>query len=147
MSGLYNQNNSGGGGPGPPGASTPYNTIVRSYVPGVSLRDAVYQTGSGTVDKADATSTATMPVVGFVLIMDSPLVGQCMVQIDGDISGFSGLVAGEIYIASRGAGQILYEGAVADPNYPNVHGHVIEQVGIAMSPSTLLIDIQDQEEV
>lgn len=143
MSGISNQNNTGGG-------STPISTpnvVIRPYVAGVSVKDAVYQTLSGAVDKASAVSVATTPVLGVVVQLDTPTVGQCYVQIDGDVFGYAGLTPGNVYMLSKAPGQLLWEGDTGNPNYPTAHGNVIQAVAIAMSSSVIAVAIQDQEEL
>lgn len=142
MSGISNQNNTGGSTP----ISTP-NVVIRPYVAGVAVKDAVYQTLSGAVDKASAVSTATTPVLGVIVQLDTPTVGQCYVQIDGDVFGFAGLTPGNVYMLSKTPGQLLWEGDIGNPNYPSSHGNVIQAVAIAMSSSVIAVAIQDQEEL
>jgi|SRR5581483_2847984 len=147
MSGIFNRYG-GGGGAGPPGPAGPStDLLIRTYVPGVSVYDAVYQTGTGAVDKASAVSVATTPVLGIVVGVDTPLLGQCTVQKDGDIMGFSGLTAGNIYMLSKTPGQLIWEGDTGNPAYPTARGNVIQAVAIAMSSSTISVAIQDQEEL
>lgn len=141
MSGITRATSSGGG------STIPSGVVVRNYVPGVSVLDAVYQTNSGSVDKASATSDATMPVLGVVTILDTPATGQCYVLTDGDAMGFSGLIAGEVYMVSLQPGQLLWEGDTSNLNYPTTHGNVVQAVGIAKSSSVMLIAIQDQQEL
>lgn len=142
MSSLTGPSAGGGGGP-----SAPPNTLIREYVAGVSVLDVVYQKPDGTVDKASASSTSTVPALGIVLSMDTPVVGQCYVQYAGDIFGFSGLVTGRVYIISKDPGKLLWEGDIGNVNYPNVSGNVVQQIGVAGSANRLQIDIQDQTEI
>lgn len=142
MSGITNGTGSGGGG-----STIPEATLIRSYVPGVFVHDAVYQTIAGSVDRASAVSIATTPVLGVVTQLDVPIVGQCYVQYDGDVMGFSGLAPGEVYMLSKSPGALLREQDTGNVNYPNTTGNVVQAVGIAMSPSTMQIAIQDQEEL
>lgn len=142
MSGIQRPDSGGGGG----GSSTS-ETVTRPYTAGIAVGDAVYQKGDGSVDKSNATSTATMPVLGIVMAIDSPAPGQCMVQTSGDMFGFSGLTAGRIYLASKDPGQIIWEGDIFNPFYPlGQFGNVTQQVGIAGSSSLLSVIIHDIEE-
>lgn len=143
MSSLSGPTTGGGGG----GPTTPPNTLVRVYTAGVSVLDAVYQKPDGSVDRASAVSNTTTPVLGIVLAVDSPSPGQCYVQYAGDMFGFSGLTTGQVYILSKQAGKLLWEGDIGNPNYPNLSGNVTQQVGVAGSPNRIQIDIQDQAEI
>lgn len=145
MSGVVNKIGSGGGGGG--GSSVPPNVLIRPYTAGVSVGDAVYQTGAGFVDKASAVSTATTPVIGIVSQLDIPALNQCYVVYDGDIMGLSGLTAGEVFILSKQPGQLIWEGDTGNSNYPNTHGNVVQAVGVAMSSTVLQVAVQDQEEI
>lgn len=142
MSGIFGPGGGGGGGGLPP------NTIVRTYIPGVALLDAVYQTPvADTVDKASAVSILTTPVLGLVTAMDTPAVGQCWVQYDGDVMGMVGLTPGDVYMLSKTPGQLVLEFLTGDPGYPNAPGNVVQAVGVAVSPTVFSIAIQDQLEL
>lgn len=143
MSGIFRPTTGGGGG----GGSATSEIITRPYTAGVSVGDAVYQKGDGSVDKSNATSSATMPVIGIIQALDTPAVGQCAVQVSGDMFGFSGLTAGRIYIASKDPGQLVWEGDIFNAFFPVASGNISQQVGIAGSSGLLKIEIQDQIEV
>lgn len=141
MSGLTRASGSGGG------SSTPSNVLIRTFIAGVVVGDSVYQTVAGPVDKASAVSIATTPVLGIVSQINTPVLGSCYVQYSGDISGFVGLTAGEVYMLSKDPGKLLWESDTGNPNYPSSSGNVVQAVGIARSATTLQIAIQDQVEL
>jgi hypothetical protein len=101
------------------------------------VRDAVYESaGVDTVDRANASSTATMPVIGFVI--DKPTTTTCTVQFIGPIPGFSGLTTDAQYYMDTTNG-----GITTTPPSGIGSGKVIQKVGIAKS-TTLLEVLVDQ---
>lgn len=133
------------GGAGGSGAA------VRPYSAGVALRSVVYQKSDGTVDLASAASIGLGIPIGVVSHMDFPATGQCQITFAGDVSGFSGLVPGAIYILGLTPGSIVGETDVGNPNYPNTtpgSGNILAEVGIAGSAGTLLVEtLRDFEEL
>jgi hypothetical protein len=125
-------------------------TLIRPYTAGVLLRDVVYQKADGSVDRADASAVATGIAVGVVQMMDFPAVGQCVIRFAGDVTGFSGLVPGSIYLIATNPGGIVEETDTGNVNYPDVtpgSGNVIAEVGIAGSATTLFVGtMRDFEE-
>lgn len=119
---------------------------VRSYLPGVSARDVVYVTGTGAVERADASAVASSAtVIGMVEALDSPSVGKCLVRFNGDLDGFAGLTPGEIYILSTNPGGIVGETDTGNVNYPDTtpgSGHTLREVGVAVSSTILFVDTQ-----
>ena len=117
--------------------------LVRTYVPavGVAVGKFVYQMSDGRVALADATSELTAPSLGVVTTMDAPVSGQCVVRYDGDADVFTGLVAGEVYVLSTIPGAIVMESADPDttPGYPKTSGNIWQDVGIALSSTTLFV--------
>jgi len=120
--------------------------VVRSYVGGVTANDVVYQTSPDTVDRADASAVATSAaVIGMVDTLDEPSVGKCLVRFNGDLAGFTGLVAGEIYLLSTTPGGIVGETDTGNVNYPDTtpgSGEVTREVGVAVNSTTLFVDTQ-----
>jgi hypothetical protein len=129
---------SAGGGGGGGGGGAP-NTVTRTYTPGVLLRDPVYQKADGTVDRGDATSIATMPLVGVVSAIDSPSVGECEITYAGDLGGFAGLTAGKLYIMGITPGVIVADDDTANVDYPDNAGNIVHEVGVASSATNLYV--------
>ena len=124
------------------------DAVIRTYTAGVLVSDFVYQKSDGTVDKADATSIATIPAIGTVIQIDMPVAGQCVIQYDGDFNGFSGLTAGKIYLVSKSPGGIVAEDDVLNPNYPDDVFNIQQEVGIASSATNLFVAAnRDFEEI
>jgi hypothetical protein len=124
--------------------ATPVVEVVRNYTVGVGVLDLVYQKSDGTVDKVDITDVSrAVPVVGFVSALDSPVPGQCLVRSAGDLTGFTGLVPGKLYIASKVLGGIVADDDVGNPNYPGPigSGNVSREVGAAVTSTTLFIGV------
>jgi hypothetical protein len=119
-------------------ASAGAPTVVRTYTPGVSVRDVVYQRSNGAVDRADASSLSTAPAMGVVEAIDSPLVGEAIVRFAGDLSGFAGLTVGAVYILSRSPGKIVREDDTVNADYPDLPGNVLQEVGIGGPSGTTL---------
>jgi hypothetical protein len=124
----------------PSGAGS--STLVRTFTAGVLLRDVVYQKSDGTVDRADASAIATGIPVGVVEAINTPTAGECLVKFAGDVGGFAGLIAGRIYILSTSPGLLVEETDTGNVNYPDLtlgSGHVIAEIGIAGSATTLFV--------
>lgn len=115
-------------------------TMIRPYAAGVAVRDAIYQRSDGFVDKASAAFLSTGPAIGLVEALDIPSVGMAIIRAAGDLDGFSGMLAGTIFILSRLPGKILPETATADPDYPDEVGNFIQEVGLAASATKLFVD-------
>jgi len=98
----------------------------------VSLRDSVYLVSDDAVDQADATSLATMPVIGMVRL--KPTATSCVVQYAGELDGFSGLIAGSTYY------QDLVSGDITDTP-PSSPGEVLQRLGFAKSSGTLVVQV------
>lgn len=122
---------------GPPGGTsvTPYSCLS-----GLSVDDAVYISGNDAVSKASASSAATAPVLGFVL--SKPTTTSCTVRWEGEITGFTGLVANTTYFLDTVAGGIT-------ANISGfVHPNIIQRVGIARNSTTLVLKVDlDFEEL
>lgn len=117
---------------------SPTSTVVRTYTPGVVVRDVVYQKSDGTIDKADASAISTAPAIGFVEQIDFPAAGQAVVKFSGDLSGFAGLTVGGVYLLSKTAGLIVREDDTINPGYPDLAGEVRQVVGIGGPSGTTL---------
>lgn len=115
--------------------------IVRTYAPGVVVGDAVYQRADGLIDKADASSIATMPCIGIVEVLDSPAPGQCLVRYDGDLSVIPGLTAGKVYIVGTTPGLLVAEDDTLNPIYPTAVGEILQQIGVAQALANLFVRV------
>jgi len=119
--------------PGPPG---PGGNSTGSYgCPAITaVRDTVYLSAADTVSPADASSVAMMPVLG--LVLSKPTAITCVVQYNGELGGFAGLVSGSRYFASLIAGAIVLPG---DPNFPVSPGEVVQVIAVARNATTVVI--------
>jgi hypothetical protein len=107
------------------GAST-YTFIV---APAIAINDPVYVSATNTAALADATSVTTAPCVGFVT--SKPTATSAIVQTNGFLTGFSGLVAGDTYFLAVGGG------ITTTP--PNTVGNIIQKLGIAISSTVIWV--------
>jgi hypothetical protein len=89
------------------------------------LHDLVYITGNNTVDKANATSIATVPAIGFVTL--KPTTTSCLLTYYGEVAGFAGLIPGAIYYLSTTVGLMT-------TTAPSASGDVVQKVGVARTP-------------
>jgi len=101
----------------------------------VAVRDAVYVDGSGKVQKANAAAIGTMPAIGFaleVLALDS----SGKVQIDGIVSGFTGLTPGApVFVDATTPGAVTQ-------TPPTGVGKVVQIIGHAFSATEVEIERQ-----
>lgn len=117
-------------------------TLVRPFTAGVGVRDAVFQKSDGTVDRAVASAIGTGIPIGIVEAINTPTTGECVVRFAGDLGGFTGLVAGSIYLLSTALGGIVEETDTGNGDYPDTSGgsgHVMIEVGIAASATVLYV--------
>jgi hypothetical protein len=105
----------------------------------VAVNDAVYITiVDDTVDRANATSFATAPIVGFVI--SKPTATTCMVAYAGEVPGFVGLLAGEQYYLDIVNGAIT----LVVPSSP---GNIVQRVGTARNSTTLVVGLDNYTEL
>ncbi len=119
--------------------------VIRSYAPGVLVRDVVYLRTDGVVDRASAASPVTIAGRGVVSSIDDPSPGLCKVLLSGDLTGFVGLSIGKTYIAGVAAGSIIAEDDILNPNYPDQtpsSGHVRAEIGEAAAADKLQVGTQ-----
>jgi len=111
------------------GGSSAPSTGQFSCPAGVQVQDAVSINASGSVDRADATSSNR--VVGFVI--SKPNATSCVVQFSGEVGGFAGaLVPNNRYYLSLVSGQIT-------PNLVTlVGGSWAHLVGVSKDTDTLV---------
>jgi hypothetical protein len=118
--------------------------MTRQYETGVVVRDLVYQKTNGKVEKASCIAVSTSILAGFVEQIDFPIAGYASIRYLGDLSGFSGLTVGEIYLLGQTAGSIVEETDTVNVNYPDdtpQSGHTRYKVGLAATSSKLWVDI------
>lgn len=124
----------GGGPPGPPGPTGPAGVGVTDNYncpTSVAVNDVVYESaGSNNVDRANATSTATGPAIGFVI--SKPTTTTCIVQFMGPVSGFTGLTPDTQYYLTTANGAI-------STTPPSGSGNTVQKVGVAKSTTVLEI--------
>ena len=114
------------------------------YVPGVALGDLVTIVSPDTVGKANATLIATMPAIGFV----NSFVGatQLTIVMVGTRGGFVGLVPGTSYYVDNAVpGGITSNVANGNPGDPFVTGNVIQKIGVAINPTTMLVAMGSED--
>ena len=116
---------SSGSGAADTGSGTYTFTVPGSIDP----NDPVYVTTANNADLADATSIATGPCIGFV--STKLTATSAVVQTNGFLAGFTGLVAGDTYFLAVGGG------ITTTP--PNTVGNIIQKIGIAVSTTVLWI--------
>ena len=109
------------------------------FVPGVAVGDAVYLSSANTVDKSDAVSQATMPVIGFV---KSIAFFIATVKYSGPLGGYVGLTSGKVYFARAGTPGAIVK--LGDPGFPANSGEVLQRLGYAKNTTTLHIEV-DQD--
>lgn len=98
-------------------------------VPG--LLDAVFLSSSGTVDKATG-YVSTSPCIGFIVALLPG--GKCLMRREGEIDGFAGLVAGDIYFVDTAV-----PGGITNTPATTNGGKVKQRVGTALTATKLLL--------
>lgn len=101
---------------------------------GVNPNELVYASGSLAAAVADNASLATAPAIG--LVLDKPTTTTATILFAGKISTFSGLTVGADYFIGT-SGSIITAGSL-----PTASGSVIQKIGVAVSSTTLLLNIQ-----
>ena len=92
--------------------------------------DAVYVLSAGQVRQADAGSSTTSRVVGFIAV--KPSATTCQVVTNGQFDGLGSLTSGATYFLSTTPGAIT-------TTPPTGESEVIVQVGEALDATTLLV--------
>jgi len=114
------------------------------YVPGVVLGDLVTIVSPDTVGKADATLTATMPAIGFVTSF--PDATHLTIVMVGSLSGFVGLVPGTSYYVDNAVpGGVTSNVGNGYLGAPFVTGNVIQKIGVAINPTTMLVAMGSED--
>lgn len=97
---------------------------------GVAVNDAVYVSGSGACDTADADDASKQPLIG--VVVSKPTAFTCIVQYYGEVPGFVGLVPNTTYYLSVTPGQIT-----STP--PAAPGSIIQRIGFAKTATVLVL--------
>lgn len=98
---------------------------------GVTVGDLVYATGADAADLADNSAVSSMPCFGIVIA--KPTATTATLAFMGLVAGLSGMTPGlEQYVGTTGA-------RVEAGSLPSALGSVIQQVGIAISPTTMIL--------
>ena len=91
----------------------------------------MYVISNDVVDLAVATGISTAAIG---IVISKPTTTTANVLYNGEVDGFTGLVAGDPYYLSETAGQIT---SVA----PSATGHVVQIIGTAKDDTTLMVEI------
>lgn len=109
------------------GASTDTGNEFDADCPsGVSVRDVVYLSAAGTVDKANASDNTKAPAIGIVVAKTTPT--RCTVRKSGSIGGFSDLTPRAVYYLDKLDGAMI---SAPGPTQPAV----FQKLGQATSDS------------
>ena len=100
---------------------------------GVSVRQLLYRSGSGTAALADASDPNKMPAIGFVA--SKPSATTAVLADEDELGGFVGLTPGAVYYANPAS-----PGGIT-ATQPVTVGHVAQPVGEAKSATVLTIRI------
>lgn len=97
-----------------------------------AVGDLVYIDGNGIAQRAIATSAVTSRVVGFILTKPDSTTARITQY---GLSNRSGLITGlKYYLSANSPGQVQV-------NAPTAAGTIIKQIGVAVSTSTILFNI------
>ena len=99
----------------------------------VAVGNVVYLSGSNTVGLANATDSTKL-AIGIVLSKGSST--QCVVQLEGENSSFSGLTVGAVYYLGLTDGTMT---TIA----PTIGGNIVQKLGFAKNSTTLVIEIDE----
>lgn len=112
-----------------PGAAQQVYTVSA----GVTVRQLLYRSGSGTAALADASDPAKMPAIGFVA--SKPSATTAVLADEDELGGFVGLTPGAVYYADPAT-----PGGIT-ATQPVTAGQVAQEVGVAKSATVLTIHI------
>lgn len=137
----------GAGGPVPPHGSThvfngtdpiPKIEVLEgawSCTVTEQVGNAVFESVANSVRQANASSTATMPVVGIIISKPTPTATTCTIARSGEVT-IAGLTVGQEYYASTTPGQLT-------TTVPTATGHVAQYVGYAKNTNTLVVQLRN----
>lgn len=97
---------------------------------GVVTGDAVYMQSDGTLNRANATSSATMPAIG--LVESKPTGTSCVVRQFGTLTGYSGLTQGDTVFVAATDGQVT-------TTAPTASGNVVQKLGKAATTTSVTL--------
>ena len=96
----------------------------------VAVGDAVYFTGPSAVDLADALSVSTAPAIG--LVFSKPTTTTCIVMLEGEFTGLSGIVTDATYYLDDTAGDVT-------TTPPSAPGEVVQPLAVGKNTTTLIL--------
>ncbi len=101
---------------------------------GLNPGQLVYSDGSLTADLADNGDLSTSPAIGIIRV--KPTATTATVTFSGRLAIFAGLTVGADYFMGT-SGSTITAGSL-----PAAAGSVIQKIGVAVSATTLLLNIQ-----
>jgi hypothetical protein len=101
--------------------------------PAVAIGDAIYLSGSNLVNRANASAEATTPAIGFCTALVGPT--QCRIRIEKSLGIFSGLTPGDPVFLG------LTPGSITQDVSGYVSGQVVQELGLAVNPTTILVRV------
>jgi len=101
---------------------------------GSAVGDLMYANGALSADVADNGSEATIPAIG--MIIAKPTSTTATVKYVGKVGGFTGLTTGSDYFLGTSGGIILAA------SLPTAAGSVIQNIGVAVSTTEILLNIK-----
>lgn len=100
----------------------------------VKLGDFVYSTGALAADRADNGSQATIPTLGIVVA--KPTTTTARIVSEGEVDGLSGMTPGaDQFLGTAGA-------RIEAGSLPSAPGSVVQQLGVAVSATTILLGLR-----
>lgn len=131
---------SGGGGGG---SSVSFTATMGA---GVVVGDYVYISAANTASRANAAALATSKTtVGVVTAVDTPVAGQCTVQVSGvALNVFAGLTPGANYLLGAAVGSVVADTDTGNANYPDQtpgSGEVYLPVGVALTATDMIVGV------
>ena len=94
--------------------------------------DAVFENVANAVRQSNASSTATMPIIGVIISKPTPVT--CVIARSGEVIVPGPLTVGQEYYASTTPGQLT-----ATP--PTLSGQISQYVGYARNTTTLVVQL------
>jgi len=119
------------------GAAPPTALVSSTYTcpSSVAIGHAVYISGAGAVDLADADNLSRVPCVGVVVA--KPTVTSCIVQYYGELPGFVGLTPGDTVYLSKTPGGVTQTA-------PSAIGDLVQRIGFARSSTVVVLQVTQE---